>query len=179
MKQKLEGAANDLSSILPENVAILNNMQNNNIEIYNLMIENLKKQIDQLTKDSEEAEKQLQQKYEKIEQSMAPKEKELIDQHVKALQDQAKSVDLEAKRKNLMRRLGGEYDYNSLFERIDELRSDFSQVKRDYDFEVKKYFVDVPKLDISEKDLKDLNYQMPSILDEMKQRLGIDFTKYQ
>lgn len=47
---------------------------------------------------------------------------------------------------------------------------------QDYQFDIQKYEIEVPKFHINPQDFKDFNYKAPSILDEMKERLGIDFT---
>ena len=99
-------------------------MQNFNIEIYTNTINNLKNQIESLQKDCELAEKDLEKKYERVAQ--APKEKDLLEGYVKSIEKSVQSIDLEAKRKNLMRRLGGEFDYDEFYEKIDELHNDFN-----------------------------------------------------
>lgn len=41
-----------------------------------------------------------------------------------------------------------------------------------------QYQIVIPQVKIDEKLLKDLSFQPPSILEEVKQKLGIDFTQY-
>jgi CHASE3 domain sensor protein len=67
-----------------------------------------------LRRDCVTAEQELEKKYEKLQN--APKEREVLEEYVKNVEKNVQSIDLEAKRKNILRRLGGEFDYEKFGE---------------------------------------------------------------
>ncbi len=67
-----------------------------------------------MRRDCVTAEQELEKKYEKLQN--APKEREVLEEYVKNVEKNVQSIDLEAKRKNILRRLGGEFDYEKFGE---------------------------------------------------------------
>ncbi|KRX06760.1 hypothetical protein PPERSA_09162 [Pseudocohnilembus persalinus] len=152
-------------------------MQNFNIDIYAQTINNLKKQINELQSDAEKAEKELSAKLQKVAQG--PKEQDILEPYIKKLENNIKNIDLTVKQKNILKKLGGEFDYELFNDQVEDIVSDFKNVVKEYELEASQFDVEVPVFNITEKDKQMLNYKAPSILDEIKERLGMNMRQYE
>jgi hypothetical protein len=58
----------------------------------------------------------------------------------------------------MLRKMGGEFDYEAFQDSLSDLKTEVTQIKKVYFAQTEGFYIEVPKLEISEKDLKDLNY---------------------
>jgi hypothetical protein len=58
----------------------------------------------------------------------------------------------------MLRKMGGEFDYEGFMDTLSDLKTEVTQIKKVYAGNIEGYTIEVSKLEISEKELKDLNY---------------------
>lgn len=81
----------------------------------------------------------------------------VYEPYQKELEQKLKSIDFVAKRKKIIIELEGEFDYEGFMDEIDNLKMEFTQTKKDFNFECSKFFIIIPhNVIIDEKEFNDL-----------------------
>ncbi|KAL4496144.1 hypothetical protein ABPG72_012881 [Tetrahymena utriculariae] len=175
LKNKLEITSQNLNGFLPENMSAFANMTNFNIDLYTKTINNLKNQILELQRDAQKAEIELEERHEKL--NRLPKQKEILIPIQENIQAQVENIDFVSSRQIVNNKLGGELDYELYNESLNELQSDFEALWREYQQELSIHSVHIPKISLTQQEINELSYKMPSVLDDIKLKLGLDPSK--
>jgi len=86
-----------------------------------------------------------------------------------------RNIDFASKQSELLKKIG-DFDYESLIEELGQARNEVGRVCKTYKQAIKELEVNVPSVLIQQKDIDELFQKPVSILEIMKERLGIDFS---